>query len=148
MKRMLAVLLTLCMILSLPLFASAEQVKSVSIYTCYVENEALEMFEQFTKDTGIKVNLYLVTCLNRLGSFRTFNDWKSNVNGIAVENSGKRLCDNTTDTARFNCDRCMFSRRTTSKILIGNHNVTLFYPVHKIRINILHTVLCKFCRIR
>ncbi len=56
MKRILSVLLTMCMLLSLPVFAGAEQVKSVSIYTCYVENEALEMFEQFTKDTGIKVN--------------------------------------------------------------------------------------------
>ena len=56
MKRMFALLLSICLLASLSVCAGAEQVKSVSIYTCYVENEALEMFEQFTKDTGIKVN--------------------------------------------------------------------------------------------
>ena len=49
MKRTLALLLTLCLLAALPVFASAEQVNSISIYTCYVENEALQMFEQFTK---------------------------------------------------------------------------------------------------
>ena len=56
MKRTLALLLSLCLLASMTAFASAEQVKSISVYTCYVENEALQMFEQFTKDTGIKVN--------------------------------------------------------------------------------------------
>jgi len=56
MKRAFALLLTLCLLAALPVFASAEQVNSISVYTCYVENEALQMFEQFTQDTGIKVN--------------------------------------------------------------------------------------------
>ena len=57
MKRTLAVLLSLMMVLGLlPALAEVPQVNSISVYTCYVENEALEMFDQFTKDTGIKVN--------------------------------------------------------------------------------------------
>lgn len=56
MKRLLAICLTLCMALSLCVTAQAEQVQSVSVYTCYVESEALEMFEKFTEETGIKVN--------------------------------------------------------------------------------------------
>ena len=56
MKRVLALMMCLALLTALPVAASGEQIKSVSIYTCYVEAEALEMFEQFTKDTGIKVN--------------------------------------------------------------------------------------------
>jgi len=57
MKRFFAFLLTGCLLLALAAPALAtEQVNSVSIYTCYVENEALEMFEKFTEDTGIEVN--------------------------------------------------------------------------------------------
>ena len=56
MKRFVAFLLTLCMVLSFSVIAPAEQVNTLSIYTCYVEAEAMEMFEQFTKDTGIQVN--------------------------------------------------------------------------------------------
>lgn len=58
MKRLFAMVLALCMVLSLCVFASAEpeQVNQISVYTCYVEDEALQIFEAFTKETGIKVN--------------------------------------------------------------------------------------------
>jgi len=58
MKRLLAFCLIACLALSLPLagLAETEQVQSVSVYTCYVESEALEIFEKFTEETGIKVN--------------------------------------------------------------------------------------------
>lgn len=57
LKKVLALVLAAAMLLSLYGVALAdEQVNSVSIYTCYVENEAMQMFDQFTKDTGIKVN--------------------------------------------------------------------------------------------
>lgn len=49
--------MTVCLLLAAAASALAgEQINSVSVYTCYVENEALEMFEKFTEDTGINVN--------------------------------------------------------------------------------------------
>ena len=36
-----------------PGLAEVTQKKSVSVYTCYVEQEALAIFEKFTEETGI-----------------------------------------------------------------------------------------------
>ena len=55
MKRFLALALALCMLLTFVTFASAEE-QTISVYTCYVEDEALAIFEAFTAETGIKVN--------------------------------------------------------------------------------------------
>jgi len=57
MKRMLCLLTALMLVLVLvPSFANAEQKNSISVYTCYVESEALGIFEKFTEETGIEVN--------------------------------------------------------------------------------------------
>lgn len=55
MKRFLALVMTICMLLTCVAFAAAEE-QTISVYTCYVEDEALALFEAFTKETGIKVN--------------------------------------------------------------------------------------------
>lgn len=46
-----------------------KQVKHVSIYTCNVEEEAIQYFEEFTKDTGIKVDYVRLSageCITRM----------------------------------------------------------------------------------
>lgn len=56
-ETFLCFFMTVCLLLAAAASALAgEQINSVSVYTCYVENEALEMFEKFTEDTGINVN--------------------------------------------------------------------------------------------
>lgn len=57
MKKLFCLLIALALALAaIPALAEVEQKNSVSIYTCHVESEALEIFEKFTEETGIEVN--------------------------------------------------------------------------------------------
>ena len=63
MKRTVAILLALAMLLALPGFAAADQSKSVSIYTCYVENEALQIrIEELEQELKTLTSLYEDDC--------------------------------------------------------------------------------------
>ena len=56
MKKLVCLMLALIMVLAaVPTLAEVTQKKSVSVYTCYVEKEALDIFEKFTAETGIEV---------------------------------------------------------------------------------------------
>lgn len=57
MKKLACLLVALALVLiAVPSMAEVTQKNSVSIYTCYVEAEALGIFEKFTEETGIDVN--------------------------------------------------------------------------------------------
>ena len=46
-------------------------------------------------DAGVEVNRYLISCLNTVCSGFAFQNGKADVDGIAVENPCKGLCDHT-----------------------------------------------------
>ena len=57
MKKLICLLMALILTMAaVSAMAETTQKNSVSIYTCYVEAEALEIFEKFTQETGIEVN--------------------------------------------------------------------------------------------
>lgn len=49
-------------------------------------------------DSAVKIYLNLISCLNTGSRLRAFDDRKSDVDRIAIENSCKCLCNNATDT--------------------------------------------------
>jgi len=76
MKWIFAVLLV-CLIGLVPVFGAGTQEsavvesKELSVITCSVESEAIEIFKQFEKETGIKVKYIRLSageCLTRLGA--------------------------------------------------------------------------------
>ena len=50
-----------------------------------------------------------VSCVDCFGCLCTFDDRKSDIDGITIENSGKSLCNYTANSCSFNCYRCMLS---------------------------------------
>ena len=99
-------------------------------------------------NTTVKINLNFISCFDCNCRLWTFNNWKTYINCISIKNACKSFCNNTAYSRRFNCDWCMFSRRTTSKVFICYDDIPNLYIVNKILINILHTMCCKFFWIR
>ena len=64
------------------------------------ERLSLEAFAcgKILDHSGIEIYLDFIAVLNLPGCLGTLNDGQSDVNGIAVEDSGEGLCDDTADT--------------------------------------------------
>lgn len=95
-------------------------------------------------DSGVKIHLHLIPRFNPARRLRTFNDRQSDIDGIPVKNTGKRLCDDAADSRRLDGKGCMLSGGTTAKILVGNNDIPFFYILYKILIDVFHTMGRKF----
>lgn len=60
--------------------------------------------------TGVKINLNFIPGVDGNRCLGTFNDRKSDIDGIPVKNPGECLCDDTADACRFDCKRRVLSR--------------------------------------
>ena len=103
---------------------------------------------QIRDDTGIKIHLHLIASLDCLACLLTLNNGKSDIDGIAVENSGKGGGNDTAYPSRLDSDGSMFSGRTTSKVFLCHDDVAFFHLMDKLLVNILHAVGCQFCGVR
>ena len=75
------------------------------------ERLSLEAFAcgKILDHSGIEIYLDFIAVLNLPGCLGTLNDGQSDVNGIAVEDSGEGLCDDTADTCSLDGDGGMLS---------------------------------------
>jgi len=75
------------------------------------ERLSLEAFAcgKILDHSGIEIYLDFIAVLNLPGCLGTLNDGQSDVNGIAVKDSGEGLCDDTADTCSLDGDGGMLS---------------------------------------
>ena len=75
------------------------------------ERLSLEAFAcgKILDHSSIEIYLDFIAVLNLPGCLGTLNDGQSDVNGIAVEDSGEGLCDDTADTCSLDGDGGMLS---------------------------------------
>ena len=104
-------------------------------------------FGAVVDDSAVKINLHFISALNPFAGFRTLDDGEADVDGIAVKNPRKCLCDHAADSGRLDGKGGMFSGRTASKVLICHDDIALLYLVDKILIDVFHAVFCQLCRI-
>ena len=76
--------------------------------------------------SGIEIYLDFIAVLNLPGCLGTLNDGQSDVNGIAVEDSGEGLCDDTADTCSLDGDGGMLSGGAAAEVFLRYDDVTLF----------------------
>ena len=98
--------------------------------------------------TAVKINLYLITSRDCFCSLRALDDRQTDINRVAVENTCKRLSNNTAYTCTLDCQWRMLAGRTAAKVLICYDDITLLYFIYKLFINIFHTMFCQLVAIR
>ena len=68
----------------------------------------------------------------------TCDNGESNVNAIAIKNSGERLCDHRRNPRFFDHDRSRLSDSATAEIFTGHDNIANIQFIGKMGANILH----------
>ena len=59
-----------------------------------------------SNDTGLKINLYQITFFDLFGCFLTFDDGKSDIDGIPIEDAGEGFSDDATPAALIAIGAC------------------------------------------
>lgn len=77
-------------------------------------------------NTGIKIHFNLISRFNGAGCFRTFDDRKPYIDGIAIKDTGKGFRNHTAYAGGFDGNRSMLPGGATAKILFRNDNICLF----------------------
>ena len=94
---------------------------------------------------GIEVYLDFIAIVDLAGCLWTLNDGQPDIDGIAVEDSGKGLGDDAADACRLDGDGGMLSGGAAAEVFLRYDNVTFFHIFDKVLVNILHAVSRQFC---
>jgi hypothetical protein len=86
------------------------------------------------------VDLDLVAVANLLKNVGKLDYVKAAVDRIAVENTGKRLRDDTADLCAADRPDGVLAARTAAKIVTGNDDIAGLYFLDKIRVEVFHAV--------
>jgi hypothetical protein len=89
---------------------------------------------------GIKIHLDLVAVFDVLGGLFTFENSKTDVEGVAVKNSGEGGGNHAGNARSLNGDRRVLTGRTAAEILASHHNFAGLYLPDKIGVYVLHAV--------
>ena len=96
---------------------------------------------------AFKIHGYSVALPDLLRSFGALYNRQSDIDGVPVENSGKRRCDHTGYAGGLDRKRRVFSRRTAAEIFSGDDDIALLYFARKRCVNIFHTVRGEYLRL-
>ena len=75
-----------------------------------------------------------ISCLHSIRKILTDNCRKSDINGIAEKNTGKRFRNNCLYSKCLKNTRCLLSGGSASKVLSSNYKISRFNLFGKIRI--------------
>lgn len=75
---------------------------------------------------GIEVYLDFIAIVDLAGCLWTLNDGQPDIDGIAVEDSGKGLGDDAADACRLDGDGGMLSGGAAAEVFLRYDNVTFF----------------------
>ena len=101
-----------------------------------------------SNDTGLKINLYQIAFFDLFGCFLTFDDGKSDIDGIPIEDAGEGFSDDATNACGLDCDRSMLSGGSATEVLTGNNQISCLVLLGEVSINVFHAMFCKFSGIR
>ena len=95
----------------------------------------------------VEIHADAVPVFNRGAGGGTLQNGKADVNGVAVENAGETGGNHAGDAGRLDRDRRVFAGGAAAKVYPGDHDVARMNLVHKLLVNILHTVGGQFFRV-
>lgn len=95
-----------------------------------------------------KIHRNHIAGLDGVARFGTLQDGKTDVDRVAVENSGEGAGDDAADAALLDGDRGVLAAGAAPEVPVGHHDVALLHLLDEVLVEILHAVLGKFLVIR
>ena len=96
---------------------------------------------------GVKVDGNHIALVDGLAGGGAFQNGQADVDGVAVEDTGKALGNHAVNAGGLDGNGGMLAGRTAAEVFIRNNDIAGLYVFDEILVNILHAVLCKLCRI-
>ncbi len=85
-----------------------------------------------------KLYLYLVACINAVRRCLALEDGKTDIDGVAVEDTRKRGCDNAGNAVLAENERCVLTGGAAAEVAGRNNDVARVHILYKIRVDVLH----------